>query len=162
MRQQIIDAVEDAYVRAEKHYGRTFKRLPILFTLKGAKAGIYRPFTHFNFNLQLAMDNAEAFTARTTYHEVSHDVSYVVYGPQIRPHGREWRFVMKRVMGLEPSRCHTYDTSNVKRARRKVAAMFPYECGCGVRHLTVIRHRRAMSGRGYRCVLCGLQLKSVG
>ena len=71
-------------------------------------------------NEQLCKENTEDFMSDTIPHEVAHLVAYKVFGDD--GHGDGWRSVM-RALGLNPSRCHDYDTRNVQ-GKRSRSAMY--------------------------------------
>ena len=70
-------------------------------------------------NEQLCKENMEDFMNDTIPHEVAHLIAYKVFGDD--GHGDGWKSVM-RALGLNPSRCHNYDTSKVdgKRSRNSM------------------------------------------
>ena len=67
-------------------------------------------------NEQLCKENTEDFMNDTIPHEVAHLVAYKVFGDD--GHGEGWRSVM-RALGLNPTRCHDYNTRNVNGKRSR-------------------------------------------
>ena len=67
-------------------------------------------------NEQLCKENIEDFINDTIPHEVAHLVAYKVFGDD--GHGEGWRSVM-RALGLNPTRCHEYNTRNVNGKRSR-------------------------------------------
>jgi SprT protein len=128
------------------------------YNLRGRVAG--KAFCTFNncgdvvesevrLNAQLLIENQQSFIDRTVGHELAHIVAYQLYGKEIKPHGREWKMVMK-MFGQEPSRCHSFDVSNV--STRKTHT---YECGCRTFQLTSVRHNKIIKGKSsYTCNRC--------
>jgi len=106
----------------------------------------------------LVEQEGQDYVDRTPGHEVAHLVAFKVHGLQRsyrgrrQSHGWAWKSVMRK-LGLDPTRCHTYDTSAVKQTRKKADRPYVYKCGCMEHKLTSIRHRRFMSGK-YRCLRC--------
>ena len=155
---KIIERVEEAYQKAEKHFGRSFDRYRVTFGVRGTTAG-YCNYTkeELQFNMILATENGETFLHRTPAHEVAHHITREVYGfyrygKKIRAHGKEWKFVMEAVMGIHSSRCHSYDVTNAR--VRKVKRDFKYACGCTTYNLTSIRHNKIQKGFLYSCKKC--------
>jgi SprT protein len=154
--------IEDAFIRAEKFYNRSFSRPNIIiFKRTGTNAG------HCNyarkelmFHLHMMENEGDKFDP-TYYHEVAHWIDKEVYGYSYTQsgrrdiHGKKWQYIMKHVMKQEASRCHSYDVSDVKRKR----TTYSYCCDRGHKlTLTSVIHNRIITGRkGYRCK-CGGKL----
>ena len=162
IKDKIVDAVEQAYQKAEKYYNRTFERSGCTFNLKGACAGkcCYRSGYHFyRFNTTLAQENENEFLKQTCPHEVAHRITDIIYGniSSVRAHGKEWKHVMRNVMQIPAERCHSYDVRSVKKS-----AKFIYSCKCKDKEhpLTKIRHNRIMKKeQQYVCKSCKQLLK---
>jgi SprT protein len=148
--------------RAGAHFGVAPGQAEIRFDLRGRAAGQVRfpadEHPVIRFNPVLLRENGADFLARTVPHEVAHVIAFRLHGPRTRPHGHEWRQVM-RVLGADPSRCHSFDTtrSSTRRLRRHL-----YHCACREHLLTSIRHNRVGAGQTYRCVACGEVLRRGG
>ena len=87
--------------------------MKILFSLRSGTAG--KALIGRNtilYNPTLLRENPETFLRQTAGHEVIHHAAYSKYGWNITSHGFEWKNMMM-MMGLEPRRCHNYDTSHV-------------------------------------------------
>lgn len=131
----------------------------IRFDLRGRAAGQVRcgsrgPWV-IRYNPVLMQANAEDFLSTTVPHEVAHLVAYARYGRRIRPHGPEWRSVM-RFYGVVPERCHRYDLSDVS---GRTLRQFDYHCSCRDHRLSSIRHHRVLAGRAYLCRRCATPLR---
>jgi SprT protein len=139
--------------KAYERYGRQFKMPSINFNLRGRTAG--KAFYYDNevrLNLVLFRENVEGFKARTIPHELAHLITHVLY-PNAKPHGREWKSVM-RSLGGPTTRCHSFDTSNSE--VRSVRRRFTVRCDCRTYQFTSIRYNRMRSGeRSYSCRQCG-------
>lgn len=133
-------------------------RLPvpeIRFDLRGQAAGqAHLRGAFLRFNPILLEENPEAFMAQTVPHEVAHVVVGRLF-PRARPHGEEWKQVM-RLFGADPQRCHQFDTS---RATTRRLRRFTYRCDCREHALTTIRHNRVKKGMRYLCRDCGSALR---
>lgn len=157
--------VEDCFIRAERHFGQRLPRPQVAFDLSGDTAGkavfsrrLERP-TRLRFNPVILETNLEPFLARTVPHEVAHCIAFTRHGADIRPHGPEWKAVM-RLLGIEdPQRCHRYTVPS--HAYRRKRRRHIYHCGCeGYEHkLSSVRHNRIQrEGRQYRCRDCKQRL----
>ena len=143
---------------ASDAFGENFDLPEIRFDLSGKAAGYFKCFSNghclINYNPGLLLKNKDDFIGRTVPHEVAHMVAYLLHGKKIRPHGDEWKAVMK-VFVADPSRCHDYDVSGIKTRQYR---RYLYQCSCRSHQLTSIRHNRVMSGLRYICKQCNQQL----
>lgn len=160
IQQRILDKVEESFKKAEAFYGKSFSRpTTIIFKRTGTVGG------HSNyarkelmFQIVLAENEGDNFINRTPAHEVAHYIEKEAYGYQYTPsgrrdiHGKKWQYIMKYVMKQDASRCHSYDTSIVKRKR----TTYQYTCANGHSHnISSVIHNRMIAGsRSYRCK-CG-------
>lgn len=133
----------------------------VRFDLRGKSAGmvIFRPNhqTLIRYNRTLLDENGDAFIQRTVPHEVAHLVARELFGPDIKPHGSEWREIMA-FFGADSSRCHNFAVPQQGRRRMRY---FPYRCGCQEHQLSAIRHHRSLAGVNYLCRRCGSALRQV-
>jgi SprT protein len=112
------------------------------YTQRGTTAGTaYYNKWMIKLNPVLLMENVDDFIKRTVPHELAHLVDFRVYqrhAPEFLSfasgrrakrsvHGETWKYVM-RLFGADPSRCHSYDTTN---ARVKNRVRYTYFCKCG-------------------------------
>jgi SprT protein len=114
---------------------------------------------YFRFNKQLLESYRHDFIAEVVPHEVAHLVAYTVYGPAIKPHGAEWKYVMREVFERAPKVRHQFAVPIRKRKS------FAYQCGCDdrVHELSAIRHNRILQSRAvYKCRACHDDLIQVG
>jgi SprT protein len=121
-------------------------------------------------NYVLLAENPGAMLRDTVAHEFAHIVVWWHYlqqrrrvvGREIeapRGHGPEWKGVMTNVFGVEPLRCHRFDTSNTgARLQRR----WPYRCRCRSHLVTTAKHRRIEAGASYVCSDCRWTLQAVG
>jgi SprT protein len=132
---------------AQRKYGVTIDSPTVVYKKRGTAAGTanYRTWT-IDLNPVLLMENVDSFIARTVPHELAHLITDKVY-PEAHSteivrthrglrrtkrdvHGQYWQSVM-RALGADPSRCHSYDTTNSK--IHKTTTKHEYRCsGCGV------------------------------
>jgi SprT protein len=126
MQQLMRECIQVTYEwidKANKHWHLSMPYYKIVFALKSGTAGKARLGEGvIQFNPTLLRENPVAFLARTPGHEVIHFANHKVHGPDVGAHGPEWKRMMVD-MSLPPTRCHSYDTSNVPtnvfRRRRK-------------------------------------------
>jgi len=146
---------------ANEIYNKTMQKPKILFNLRGkTAAGAWDWKWLIKINLVLLKENWQDMIDDTIPHEVAHLVAYKIYGSFIKPHGTEWKSVMRN-FGKNPIRCHKYNTSNS--TLRTVAKIYTYECSCKTYNLTIIRHRRQASGqKKYFCKKCRYPIKFIG
>lgn len=159
---QVLDKTQATLRLAECEYGRRFPAIPVLFDLRGRCSGMYR----VRGNEQVMRFNPHIFAkyfsdnlATTVPHEVAHYVSDCLYGlGNIRPHGDEWRQIMK-VFKANDSRTATYDLSGIPTRRQRY---FTYCCPCQSHRLSSRRHNKLTRGEvSYHCRQCGDSLRFV-
>lgn len=100
----------------------TNMKVPTLsFDLRGTTAGQAFPAKHhIRLNGQLLNENTEHFIEQTVGHEWAHLAAAHLHGHNIQGHGKEWKSLMVR-LGLNPARCHTYDTQKARTQNTKKA-----------------------------------------
>ncbi|MBB3191347.1 SprT-like domain-containing protein [Halomonas cerina] len=149
----LIAQVEAAY-RLCREVHPALPRPAVWLDLRGKCAGQ----AHFGrgglrFNPVLLDDNRQAFLAEVVPHEMAHWlVHHLEDAGRMRPHGKEWQTVMRRLFGLEPRATHAFDT------RRASPAPYRYTCGCREHAFSARRHGLACRGRVYRCRRCAQTL----
>jgi SprT protein len=127
----------------EKKYGQKFEFPTVLYTLRGRVAGWAQHNTWtINLNSVLLVENFDDFR-QTVLHELAHLItgrihphttrsgfrsSFAGSGGKRSVHGPEWQAVM-RVLGLEPHRCHSYDTTNSRRQKVGTVQARCKKCG---------------------------------
>lgn len=157
MKQRILDKVEESFKKAEAYYNKTLTRpTNIIFKRTGTTAGhsCYAR-QELMFQIAIAENEGDNFINRTPAHEVAHYIEKEVYGYAYKPsgrrdiHGKRWQFIMRNVMKQDASRCHSFDTSEVKRKRTR----FAYTCFNGhTLNISSVIHNRIVKGiKGYRC-----------
>ncbi|MBB3142952.1 SprT family zinc-dependent metalloprotease [Halomonas organivorans] len=156
-RTALLDRVEAAFALCvDVHPG--LPRPRVWLDLRGRSAGQ----AHFGrgglrFNPVLLEENRHAFLVEVVPHEMAHWlVHHLEDGHRARPHGHEWRTVMRRLFGLAPRVTHRFDTA------RSSPAPHRYRCGCREHALSARRHALVRSGRAYRCRHCAQTLVYCG
>lgn len=159
---QVLDKTQATLALAEREYGRQFPSIPVLFDLRGRCSGMYRVRGNervMRFNPHIFAKYFSDNLATTVPHEVAHYVSDCLYGlANIRPHGDEWRQVMK-VFKADDSRTGDYDLSGIPTRRQRY---FDYRCACQNHRLSSRRHNKGVRGEvNYHCRQCGESLSFV-
>ncbi|SDN80838.1 SprT-like domain-containing protein [Vreelandella arcis] len=126
----------------------------VWFDLTGASAGqAHLGRGGLRFNSVLLNENRRAFFDEVIPHEMAHWlVFHLQDGTRLKPHGREWKTVMRDLFGLTPRVTHRFDIS------RAQPAPYRYQCGCQQHQLTPRRHALVVKGRRYRCRHCAQTL----
>lgn len=164
LKNRLIEETQIWYALGCEHYHLSYAKLGVVFTLKSRVAGTACTLDRtIDYNLIIASDNEDAFIKRTIPHEVAHIIAGRLY-PTRKAHGREWKSVMS-LFGVDSTRCHSYDTSNVKRNHVK---RFLWTCPCKKNFLLSTRkHNRAYNNlvltglSGFICRKCGYQIDFV-
>lgn len=134
---------------AEFRWNISLQDLQFKFDLTGKTAGMaYLNSGLCRFNSQLLHGNPEAFLNRTVAHEIAHHIAWRIF--KDRGHGKYWKAVM-RSLGCEPTRCHSYDVSNVPGRHKRP---FIYACQCGEHKLTSRLHKGMEAGDRRKCRKC--------
>lgn len=135
MKEKVNAKIRECIAIANKRYNIDMKFPTVVYQQRGTTAGTanYRTWT-IDINPVLLVENFEDMLADTVPHETAHLITEMVYphahrrtyGQKRSPHGTEWQSVM-RVLGCEPSRTHSYDTTN---AKVRTKASYDYKCNC--------------------------------
>lgn len=146
---------------AAAYYGRTFLLSECRFDLTGNAAGMLvrslKQGTYvIRYNRILLEAHPEHLLNQTAHHEVSHLCAYQLFGPGIKPHGKEWQSVMRDVFGLKPDRCHSLDTSAA------TVTPYIYSCGCTAVRLVSKRSHSKFQRSRYVCQKCKERIAFAG
>ncbi|MGQ0285796.1 SprT family zinc-dependent metalloprotease [Pasteurellaceae bacterium 22721_9_1] len=138
---------------AEQHFKRRFPSPAVTYELKGVKAGVaYLQKNLIKFNRTLLLENPTEFIQQVVPHELAHLLVYQQFG-RVKPHGKEWQFVMEHLFNLPADTCHQFDVTNVQ------GRTFAYECQCQTHYLTTRRHHNIQRKRAvYLCRKCNAPL----
>lgn len=159
---RILAKVEESFKKAESFYKVPLSRpTNIIFKRNGTTAG-YSCYgrKELMFQLDLAEHNEEDFITETVPHEVAHYVDDQIYGNKYvngrrQSHGPRWKYIMRYVFGLNPDRCHNYDTSVTI---TKKQAKHEYTCACRSHFVTTTKHNKMLRGQVRRCIYCKTNL----
>lgn len=161
-----IERVDRCLVLAQKQFGQPIERPEITFDLRGRAAGQLRfsrgPVfvkARLRFNSEMLGRYSIDFIEQVVPHEVGHYLAYLKFGNRIKPHGKEWRYVVEGVLGAEASVTHSFEVQAARKLKR-----FVYACNCPNREheLSAIRHGRVSKRRAqYYCRACKCGLEFV-
>lgn len=153
MQDTILQKVEECFIIAEKFFKREFERpTKIIFKRNGTKAGTCsvsfdQSIRELMFQLDLAEHNKETYH-ETVVHEMAHYIQRMVFGSFVKSHGKEWKYVMKKVFNAEPIRCHNYDVSVTKTKRQNT---YEYTCDCSrIIRVKTTSHNRIQNALKYQ------------
>jgi len=143
-------------------YKKSFELIPITFDLRGKCAGMYRRTgreKRFRYNPWLFAKYYSHSLGQTIPHEVAHYITDCLWPfRKVKPHGQEWQSVMQ-AFGVAPEVTADFDLTGVPVKQYQRIA---YDCGCKTHQLSLIRHRRVLSGKAqYRCKDCHQLLKAA-
>jgi SprT protein len=163
LKARVVDRTMDLLHEAGSWLCLALPEPEVRFDLRGRAAGQARfggprPGTGswlIRYNPALLAANADDFLAETVPHEVAHLAAFARHGTRIRPHGPEWRAIVRRLGGVG-ERCHRYDLAS---APVRELCRFDYHCGCRNHRLSSIRHRRVLAGQVYVCRSCAGPLR---
>lgn len=159
--------------KAKARYGRDFPMPKIVYRQLGTRAGTANWKTQV---IELNSDflrngHLEDMINNTVPHELAHLVCYTIHNPTVRmawsgrrvvkPHGNEWRAIMKLIFGCDPDRTHDYSLEGVK---LKGGKRHEYTCKCGKTfQISTTIHNKILRGSNRHCVKCksSIWLKSA-
>ena len=163
--ENITQQVEHYFLLAEQHFKQVFVRPALSLKLAGKTAGMaHITDNRLRFNEAIYRQQPAAFLAETIPHEVAHLVAYARFGLRIKPHGKEWQYVMQQVFAVPAKRTHEFVIpSETKRRTRR----YEYQCQCDAasRLHYLSAQRQALIARKkyrYRCQQCQAQLQYTG
>jgi SprT protein len=153
-RNEVLAVTEHYICQAEGIFERRFKRIPVLFDLRGRSAGMFKIKGRerlIRYNPWIFGKYYQENLHDTVAHEVAHYVIHEVFGRQAKAHGEEWQSLMV-CFGANPSATFDLDLSDIPQRRQ---ATHPYRCHCQVHEISTTRHNRILRGRGrYHCRYC--------
>lgn len=131
----------------------------VVFDLRGLNAGefIVDPRRYggpcIRLNRELLQRHPGQMLEQVVPHEVAHYAVWALYRRRMRPHGREWRAVM-RFFGKPPEVSHRLPVRPARRVTR-----LPFACGCDTPQLySAVIHKRHLAGVRYYCRRCRQRL----
>jgi SprT protein len=145
--------------RAAVQWPRAAGPIRVSFALRGRCGGDACGRTStVRYNADLLAQNGDAFLAEVVPHEVAHIVVARTCPTRRRPHGAEWKTVM-RFFGAPARTCHRFETMPAR-----VEGRVTYRCLCPEPHLLTARAHRRIRRRTaeYHCRKCGFALVWLG
>lgn len=160
---EVVDETVRYLELAGRELGHVFTVPAIRFDLSGRSAGMYRVRRgekEIRYNPWLFARDFVGHIRTTVPHEAAHCVVHGLHGGRrVRPHGREWREIM-RIFGAEARACGGYSLEGVplRHMRR-----YDYACPCRSHRLGALRHKRVQTSRTrYFCRYCRGELVYTG
>jgi SprT protein len=162
-RQRVVQATCLRIARAGVLFGYGFAEIPVTFDLRGRAAGMYRVRggqREIRYNPHIFARYFHDNLENTVPHEVAHYIVDILHGlRRVRPHGPEWRAVMRALDAVPAATCR-YDLEGIPVRRQQ---RFSYQCACTTHSLTTVRHKRIQCGRvHYSCRRCRTPLYYMG
>lgn len=140
--------VEFCFQLAEAFFNHKFHQSHCNFKQRGRAAGTaHLQKNELRFNHFMFQQNPVEFLNTVVPHEVAHIIVYQIYGTSVRPHGKEWQAVMRKVYQLPPNRTHAFEVPPLK-------SSYLYSCACRQHEFTKRRHSSAQKGVEYICKEC--------
>ncbi|MGO1190673.1 SprT family zinc-dependent metalloprotease [Vibrio casei] len=123
------------------------------FNVRGKVAGkAYLTLWQIRLNPILFLENQDEFLQHVIPHELAHLIAYHQFG-RVKPHGKEWQYIMIEVFGISAQTRHSFDISSVQ------GKTFSYQCQCREHELTIRRHNKIQRHQSYyHCTVCESQL----
>lgn len=142
--------------KANHFFQTEFPPPAVNYAVRGLKAGVaYLEKNEIRLNPILLAQNGQPFIEQVVPHELAHLLVYQQFG-RVQPHGKEWKMVMEKVLGVPAETYHCFDVSLVQ------GKTFAYRCGCQTHQLSSRRHYAAARGqRSYLCRCCKQALIAV-
>jgi SprT protein len=151
---QVLVATEHFVCRAEAIFSRRFARIPVLFDLRGRTAGMFKVVGRhglIRYNPWIFGKYFEENLRDTVPHEVAHYIVHEVYRRRTKPHGEQWKNLMKQ-FDADPGVTFQLDLDGVPQRRQ---SSHRYQCGCRIHEISGIRHKRVQRGTArYLCRFC--------
>ena len=125
-REKVEAKIREVFDIAEKRYEQKFEMPEIRYDIKNTDGGT-ATFQQWlvRLNLILMVENEEKFLNTTVPHEAAHLIARRVYhnklaaeGKKMRPHGIEWKEVMK-LFDIPAKVNHSYDCTSIQRPHRR-------------------------------------------
>jgi len=157
---EVTQSIKRFLLMAEKNYGKIYSMPSVSYDLNSTVGGTANySLWHIQVNPRMFVKNKDHYLINTIGHEVAHLITSDNHGDHIKDHGKEWKDTMA-IFGLEPKRCHSYQTYSKPRKRQK---RFLYVCQCNrVYRLTVTRRRQIDRGKEVYCPRCGYYFRKDG
>lgn len=140
--------------RARYHCKTPFAAPRICYHLRGTRAGTAHLISwEIRLNPVLLIENQADFIDQVVPHELAHLLVFQQFGP-VKPHGKEWHWMMTSVLGVQAQRTHKFNTQSV------AARCVEYQCQCQIHQLSIRRHYRVIRHQSqYFCRHCQQPLK---
>lgn len=159
--EQVRETTNQWVTRAVEIWSTAFDGIPVHFDLRGRASGMFcfrNQQKWIRFNPFIFARHFEESLASTVPHEVAHYICFELHGGKPKPHGKEWKAIM-RAFGVPANATCQLDISDLPQKRLK---RYIYHCQCSQHELTSIRHNRIVRGvANYACPKCQTRLIRV-
>lgn len=154
LKMQVQRQLTQSLALANRHFNCEFAVPKISYSVRGVKAGVaYLQQWEIRLNPTLLLENQHSFIQQVVPHELAHLIVYQQYG-RVRPHGKEWQFVMEQVLGVRAETYHNFCTQSVR------GKTFSYQCQCQTHQLSIRRHNKIQQQSAvYFCRKCQTALR---
>ena len=148
---QVLACLRTHLTQANNILNSHYKEPKVSYKPKGSVAGCaFLTRWEIQLNSIMLCENGEKFIAEVVPHELAHLITYQNFG-KVKPHGKEWQYVMSEIMKKEPKVTHNFQ---IKRNE------YVYICNCQEHYLSPIRHNKIRKNKtSYQCRKCGTILK---
>lgn len=162
LQRPVLAATERYFCEAEQIFDRRFKRIPVLFDLRGTSAGMYKVLGKrrwIRYNPWIFAKYYDLNVRDTVPHEVAHYIVDEMYSKRAKPHGVEWQQLMA-LFEADPGVTFNLDLTGIP---RRIQRTHTYHCLCDAHEVSSTRHNRVLRGRGtYHCRNCDGKLVYAG
>jgi len=131
----------------------------LVFDLKTTSYyGYYDEETNeIHLHLPLLKEFKKLYINEVLTHEYAHAVVFKLYGYNVKPHGKEWKNIMKYLGIKKPAATTTiFDNSEFIRKNS-----YLYKCNCDIYYLSKYIHNRIQKGYKYYCKRCNGKLIEI-
>lgn len=153
LQQALMRSLREKLHHARLILQRCYPEPTVLYCQRGTMAASAWPESNqIRLNPVLLLENQQQFIDQVIPHELAHLLVWHHFG-QVRPHGKEWKWMMETVLNAPALRTHQFALCSLDRQ------LFHYQCNCQLHWLTLRRHNKVLRGAEYRCLHCGASLR---
>lgn len=149
LHQQVMNTLSLNLRTASDYFQIAFSWPTIDYGLKGSAAGVaILQGWQIRLNSVLLAENKQTFIDQVIPHELAHLLVWQQFG-KVAPHGKQWRWMMEKVLGVTARRTHNFAIDSVR------VKTFTYHCTCQLHQLSIRRHNRVQRQQSlYLCRRC--------
>lgn len=153
LQQSVMSCLRENLQLANQRLNSQYLEPTIVYRKKGTIAGTaHLTEWMIQLNSLLLLENGQPFIEEVVPHELAHLLVFQHFG-KVKPHGKEWQWMMKEILGKAPQRTHHFSVKNSQKIT------YNYKCACQIHQLSTIRHNRIKNNKlNYICKKCGSTL----